>query len=224
MSPATMVICSSSRRDRWSRANIGSNSDDWSAIGVFSGQNGSVGWVLGRTRGTRLKLEGREWDTTGPADRNTGHTYTNVAVVNEHLAYATQGQTSGSRIYVWDGGDWAPGTSTGPLYGLDLNSEEEGVAVGRRGVAYWIDNGRWVQMPKSASTGGEDLTSVAMISRSRIFATSGRAQIFRWNGADWIKMTISGTTRTRDINGIWLTSNGAEGWAVGADGMILRYE
>ncbi|MCB9176766.1 MAG: hypothetical protein H6648_06355 [Caldilineae bacterium] len=213
------------RSRRWSKANTGSYTDNWASVSAFDGSDGVVAWVVGAGSGNRLKLTDSEWAPPGPADRNTGHTYSAVDVVGESLAYAIQGGTSGGRIYSWSGDEWRPGISTGPLFGLDVPASALGLAVGPRGAVWWIDDeGKWARMPSQPSTSGEDLLAAAIVTHDRAFAGGGRAGLFHWNGAGWTKLTIAGATRNRGIRGMWMAPDGSEGWAVGEDGLILHYQ
>jgi hypothetical protein len=214
------------RGNRWTRANTGSYTDDWVAVSGIDAVGGPVAWVLGGGRGNRLRLGEVDWAPDGPADRNTGHSYSAVQVVGPSLAYATQGGTGSGRIYEWNGTEWGPSISTGPLLDLHVPSPDLGVAVGPRGVTWWLDEetGKWVRMPKQPSTAGQDLEAVAVTSRDRIFAGGGRASLYHWNGVDWAKVSIRGTVSNRGILGIWISPDGSQGWAVGEGGLILRYE
>jgi hypothetical protein len=144
-------------------------------------------------------------------------------VVGRSLAYAIQGADNGSRIYSWNGTAWSPGPASGALYDLHMPEMGAGAAVGRGGLAWWLDAGTWVAMPKKPATSGEDLNAVAMLGKDRILAGGGRATIVRWNGTDWTRMDVDGTHRTRDIRAMWIAPGGAEGWAAGDEGLVLRY-
>lgn len=211
------------RLRRWAKANTESYLDDWKAVGAFEGPDATVAWVLGGTNGNRLRLKDGAWEPSSPADRRTGHSYSDVAVLGVSQAYAIQGGASGSRLYSWNGETWSPGPSTGPLFDLHLRSSTEAAAVGKGGAAWWLKDGTWSAMPKKPATSGEDLNAVAMLSPERIIAGGGRATIMRWNGQDWAKMEVGGSHKSRAIRGMWIAANGRDGWAVGDDGLVLRY-
>lgn len=211
------------RLRRWAKSNTDSYLDDWKAIGAIEGPDATVAWVLGGTNGNRLHLKDGSWEPSSPGDRRTGHGYSDVTVLGPSLAYAILGASSGARIYSWNGDGWSPGPSTGPLFDMQMRSSTEGAAVGKGGSAWWFSGGSWAAMPKKPATSGEDLNAVAMLSPDRIIAGGGRATIMRWNGQDWAKMDVTGSHKSRAIRGMWIAANGREGWAIGDDGLVLRY-
>ncbi len=206
----------------WRNANAGGYQDDWRAVGAIQGTSGLVGWVLGHDRGIRLKYDGSEWAPSGPADRNTGHQYTDVAMLSESSAIAIRDDTSGARLYEWDGTDWSPGPMTGALHDLHIVSATQGAAVGARGSVWLLGaGGDWNLMDRRPSTSGSDLNAVQMLSDDLIWAAGGRTGIYRWDGEEWTKETIA--AQTRDVNSMWISADGTDGWAVGEQGLFLRY-
>ncbi len=213
------------RSRRWSRADTGSYTDEWAAVDAVDGPEGPVAWVVGSGRGNRLRLIDSQWTAPGPADRNTGHSYSDLAVVGESLAYTIQDGTGSGRIYSWDGNQWSPEISTGPLLALHVPASDLGMAVGPRGTAWWLaEPGDWERMPSQPATGGQDLRAVSVLTRHRAFVGGDRSSLFHWNGDSWNRLTIGGATRNRAIHAIWMSPDGSHGWAVGEDGLILRYE
>jgi len=207
---------------RWKNVRTGGYEDDWRAVSAIQGPEGIRGWLLGHDKGLRLFFNGSTWAPSGPGDRNTGHEYSDVAMLSPSSAVATRDDASGARIYNWNGSDWVPGPSTGALHDLDVLSGTQGVAVGARGTVWRLGGGGWSQMASRPSTQGQDLNAVQMLSDEVIWAAGGRTRLYHWNGSTWTTHTIP--AQTRDIRGIWLSPSGDDGWAVGDGGLVLRYE
>ena len=207
----------------WRRVNnVDLYLDDWSTVNVIPVDRGYAGWALGNLNGNRLHYDGTTWGPSSPADRNNRtHEYSDVAMLGAAKAFAIQSNTSGARMYEWDGTNWSPGTSTGALFDMHVLSDTEGVAVGARGTVYWLDaDGEWVR-GEAPRTSGQDLYAVHMVAENLVWAAGGRGQIWLWNGTDWSNESVSGQIDT--IYSLWMTPDGSEGWAVGADGQFLRY-
>ena len=77
-------------------------------------------------------------------------------------------------------------------------------------------------MSSKPVTRGAPIRSVHMLSADRIHVGAGESGLFTWDGDRWITHRIIG--EARDVNGVWVSSDGQEGWGVGANGMLLRYE
>jgi ligand-binding sensor domain-containing protein len=211
------------RSRRWVKANTGSYTDNWRAVAAVQDTEGLTGWALGGDKGNRIKLTAGVWAPGGPVDRNTGHVYSGIAMLSPSSAFATQNSANGARIYKWNGSEWSPGPSTGPLNDLHVRSTTEGVAVGARGAAWALDTaGDWKVMTTKPSTSGNDLNAVFMVAPDHIWAGGGATKLFRYNGATWVADDIR--AQNRAIHDIWIAPDGSEGWAVGEAGLFLRYE
>jgi photosystem II stability/assembly factor-like uncharacterized protein len=208
----------------WRNANVANYTDDWKAIGLVDGPGGTRGWALGSGRGTRVFYNGTTWDPPAPDDRNSGHVYSDVAMMSISSAFASRSDASGARMMIWDGSAWSPGPATGTLYDMHVLSPTQGVAVGTRGSVWRLgDDGRWAQMPTRPQTSGQDLFGVHMVSDDLIWVGGARTELQQWDGTRWTKVTVPGT-QVRAIRSIWIAPDGSEGWAVGDDGLVLRYK
>ena len=208
----------------WRRAGSDVYQDDWRAVTVIRTDDGLRGWALGNLNGNRLYFDGTTWGPQSPADRNNRtHKYVDVAMLGAGSAVAVQGNTTGARIYTWDGTNWGAGPSTGALWDMHALSPTAGVAVGARGATWRLNaSGQWQRMESEPRTGGNDLFGVHMVAPDRIWAVGARGGIYLWDGASWTSHAVPG--QVRSINAIWLSEDGAEGWAVGDGGLFLRYE
>lgn len=199
------------------------NLDNWSGVSVFRGPQGLRGWIVGKTNGSRQFFDGSGWSAQSPSDlNNTSHKYADVAMLSEASAVAIQNGGTGSRVYNWDGNSWSPGAQTGALNSLDVLPSGDGAAVGATGTVWRRSpDGSWARMDNKPSTSGRDLLGVKMVAPDRIWAVGERGGIYHWDGTAWQTFAVTGVTK--DLNGVWFTGDGREGWAVGVDGTIARY-
>lgn len=199
------------------------NLDNWSGVGVFRGPQGLRGWIVGKTNGSRQYFDGSGWSAQSPSDlNNTSHKYADVAMLSESSAVAVQNGGTGSRIYNWNGSSWSPGAQTGALRSLDVRPSGDGAAVGATGTV-WLrsPDGTWARMDNKPSTSGRDLLGVHVVAPDHIWAVGERGGIYRWDGASWQTFAVTGVTK--DLNAVWFSGDGREGWAAGVDGTIARY-
>jgi photosystem II stability/assembly factor-like uncharacterized protein len=210
----------------WGRLAIDNYSDNWRALGVAQVPgSGYVGWLLGNLNGNRLMWSGSGsvWEPQSPGDRNNrSHAYSDVEVVGATLAYAISDAATGARIYSWDGTTWSPGPSTAALFDLDVPSPTMGVAVGKAGAVWRLgDTGTWTKA-EGPRTGGQDLYAAQMLAPDRIWVAGARGKMYLWNGTEWLDKSMAGSVK--GIRSMWMTAAGDDGWAVGDDGLVLRYQ
>jgi hypothetical protein len=208
----------------WRVVNTGSLLDDWWAVGVMSDADGLGGWLLGHAKGTRLRLAGSSWAATGPDDKNTAHQYTDVAVLAPNQAVAIRGDSTGARLMTWNGTVWSAGPMTGPLYDLHVPAGDLGAAVGAKGSVWRLGaGGNWAAMAPKPAALGQDLNAVHVRGADDLWVAGGRTQIFHWDGEAWAAHTVR-VPQTPAIRSLWISPDGAQGWAVGDEGVVLRYE
>lgn len=207
----------------WRRTGSDLYQDDWRAVSVIRTDDGLMGWALGHLNGNRLMFDGTSWAPSSPADRNNRtHKYSDVEVLGAGNAVAVQDNTTGARIYTWDGTNWGAGPSTGPLYDVHAPDATTGVAVGMRGNVWEMDADGWSRMANEPRTAGQDLYGVHMVAENAIWAVGARGGIYRWNGFEWTTESVPG--QVKSLYAVWMSPDGSEGWAVGDSGLFLRYE
>jgi hypothetical protein len=167
-----------------------------------------------------LTYDGSVWDAN-VEDRNTNHGYTDAQIVSATRAYATR-DDNGARLMIWDGSGWNLGPNTGPLHSLHMPDPTSGMAVGDRGSVWEFVEGEWRSKVVRPSTSSRALRTVHMTSPSTAWAGGDRTALFYWDGLDWTSFTVQ--ARNRHIYSIWIDPTGTEGWAVGSEGLVLRYE
>jgi hypothetical protein len=208
----------------WRIVNTNSLIDDFWTVSVLKAPEGLRGFTLGHGKGLRLFYDGSNWNAQGPDDRNNGHDYTDMQMLSISSAVAIRGDDSGARIMTWNGTNWTPGPSTGPLYDLHMKSGTEAVAVGFRGSVWQVGaDGKWAVMPQKPNTLGENLNAVHMIGPNDIWVGGGRTGLFHWDGQSWESAAVR-VPLNPAIRSIWMSKDGSTGWAVGDNGMVLRYK
>jgi photosystem II stability/assembly factor-like uncharacterized protein len=131
--------------------------------------------------------------------------------------------TGGTILTTIDGGqNWTKQDSNtaATIYHLDFRGEKRGIAVGERGTILRTTDGgnTWTPVPiKTRST----LLSVQFIDDNSGWAIGRSGAILRTDdaGATWIEQE-SGTKQ--NLYGLYFVKKA--GWAVGGDGMLLRYQ
>jgi photosystem II stability/assembly factor-like uncharacterized protein len=131
--------------------------------------------------------------------------------------------TGGTILTTVDGGQsWTKQDSTtvATIYHLDFRGEKRGLAVGERGtILRTIDGGNaWTAVAiKSRAT----LLSVQLVDDNSGWAIGRNGTILRTDdaGLTWIEQE-SGTKQ--NLYGLYFVKK--TGWAVGGDGMLLRYQ
>lgn len=208
------------RSGRWVASNTGGIPDNWRDLTAVLDGGTLRGWVVGNLRGNRLYFNGQSWLAPSPDDRNTGRDFTAVSMVGLTRGYAVQG-SGGGRLYIWDGGRWNPGPSVGPMRDMHIATERLGVMGGDNGNVLLFDGDGWAPMAQKPVTVGAAINAIYIVSPERIFAATSSGGLFAWDGARWT--TLRGPVQPREVFGLWMSADGRDGWAVGADGLVLRY-
>lgn len=208
------------RSGRWVSSNSSGVPDTWRGLSAVLDGTNLRAWMVGNLRGNRLYYNGQSWIAPSPDDRNTGRDFTAVGMVGLTRAYAVQG-SGGGRIYVWDGGRWNPGASVGPMRDLHIAGPTLGVMGGDNGNVYRFDGETWTAMPQKPLTLGASINAIHAVADERIFVATSIGGLFAWDGSRWA--TLRGPVQPREVHGLWMSADGRDGWAVGADGLLLRY-
>jgi len=189
--------------------------------------NKKKGWVVGSvSKGDRVI------DSILLTTENAGETWQRLRAPTRleliHIDFANDKRgwivgTGGTILATVDGGQtWTKQESgtTATIYHVDFRSEKRGLAVGERGaVLRTIDGGAtWTAVgAKVRST----LLNVQFVDDDTGWAVGRSGTILRTSnaGTTWIAQE-SGTKQ--NLYGLYFVKK--VGWAVGGDGMLLRYE
>ena len=143
-----------------------------------------------------------------------------IDVVDEKRAWIVG--AAGAILHTDDAGEtWIRQTSdtTAALYHVDFRNDKKGWAVGERGTILRTDNGgqTWTKVTSPARS---TLLSVQFVSDDEGWIVGRGGAILRSNdgGRSWIEQE-SGTKQ--NLYALFMTKK--NGWAVGSNGLILRY-
>lgn len=185
------------------------------------------GWVVGS-----VSKKDRVIDSILLSTDNGGETWSRQRAPSRleliHIDFANDKRgwivgSAGTILVTTDSGvTWTKQESgtTATIYHIDFRNEKKGLAVGERGTVLRTTDGgvTWspVQSP-SRST----LLSVMLVSDDEGWAIGRSGTILRTDsaGSVWIEQE-SGTKQ--NLYGLYFAKK--TGWAVGGDGMLLRYE
>ena len=185
------------------------------------------GWVVGS-----VSKDDRVIDSILLTTENAGETWQRQRAPSRleliHLDFANDKRgwivgTGGTILATIDGGQtWTKQESgtTATIYHVDFRSEKRGLAVGERGaVLRTIDGGAtWTPVEVTMKS---TLLNVQFVDDDTGWAVGRSGTILRTGnaGATWIAQE-SGTKQ--NLYGLYFIKK--VGWAVGGDGMLLRYE
>ena len=130
---------------------------------------------------------------------------------------------AGTILATVDGGEtWTKQTSgtTATIFHIDFRNDKRGLAVGERGTILRTSDGGITWTPVIVRT-RSTILSVQYVSDDNGWAVGRGGTILRTDdaGLDWIEQE-SGTKQ--NLYGLYFVKK--VGWAVGGDGMLLRYE
>jgi photosystem II stability/assembly factor-like uncharacterized protein len=124
---------------------------------------------------------------------------------------------NGSIIH-WNGQKWSifASPTSENLNSVQMRSESDGWAVGETGTVLRWNGTTW--LPISFPT-TSNLFSISIVSADNVWVAGWR--IFHWDGSAWSQVTTP-NNYSRAISMV-PGSNGTDGWAVGYNGSILRW-
>ena len=200
---------------------LGRDEDFWSVY-AFSANEA---WALGHHDGVILYWDGQRWDF-GIGIRWTGLPYTDLAMPAPDQGWTI---TADGYIYAYKGG-WTESPllrAAGPLRTITMYSPTEGWAAGDDGVLVRYFNGRWTESLVSGAYDGGGITGLHVHTPTDVWAAAAigsdeRADgaIYRYRGHQWEQVAY---TYTAQLNDIWLDDTLSNGWAIGNNGLVMRY-
>ena len=180
-----------------------------SASNVYMGSNN--GWFL--------RFNGTEWTAFDP-DPPTGSTrIAGIWPFNSTNIYCIIAVNYG-RIFNYDGTKWEQvyiGGENTLLYSIWGNTPSDIYVAGSAGLILQFNGTSWLGVSSSTT---QKLYSVFGSSASNIFAVGVQGTIVHNKGAGFVAENFNTTS---DLFGVWTSSDGSVAYAVGTDGMILKY-
>ena len=180
-----------------------------SASNVYMGSNN--GWFL--------RFNGTEWTAFDP-DPPTGSTrISGIWPFDSTKIYCIIAVNYG-RIFYYDGTKWEQvyiGGENTLLYSIWGNTPSDIYVAGSAGLILQFNGTSWLGVSSSTT---QKLYSVFGSSASNIFAVGVQGTIVHNKGAGFVAENFNTTS---DLFGVWTSSDGSVAYAVGTDGMILKY-
>lgn len=126
---------------------------------------------------------------------------------------------SNGKVFYFNGFGWEfVDTFSSEVTSFSFFDDKNGWLTGNFGYdnfRYKLTNGSWSAVKRS----NFNIFAVSHLSEDRLWSTGSQGEVNYFNGKDW---KIIKTPAKGNLYGITMLSNN-EGWAVGANGVILRY-
>lgn len=193
--------------------------EDFWAIYAFSENDA---WALGHRRGTLLRLNGQQWERAG----RTSYPYTGLAMPAPDRGWAI---AETGHVYRYDG-RWALASTlraSAPLRTIRMYSPTEGWTAGDGGLVVRYANGRWTESRISRPFYAGGITGLHVLTPDHVWAAAAldtgpqaEGAIFQYRDSRWVQVAHTPTTQ---LNAIWVNETLTNGWAVGNDGLVMRY-
>lgn len=193
--------------------------EDFRAIYAFSENDA---WALGYRNGTLLHLNGQQWEVVGW----TGYPYTGLAMPAPDSGWAI---AETGHVYRYDG-RWALASTQragGALRAIQMSSAADGWAAGDGGVVLRYANGRWTESRINRPFYRGGVTGLHVLASDHVWATgaldtgpAAEGAIFQYRDGGWAEVAHTPATQ---LNAIWVDDMLTSGWAVGNNGLVMRY-
>lgn len=190
----------------------------------------AVGDSPGAAPATMLRWDGTLWASIASG------TPIGIALRSVWMVSSTDGWAVGDvgGIVRWNGAAWSAETSppgTPQLNGVQALTSTDVWAVGNDGAIIHRDGVGWSTVPSGLAV-GQHLNSLYMISSVEGWAVgiddaTGSPILLFWDGLTWSRVfPIPAPPRAGaandDLEDVWMVAS-QDGWAVGEDGLILRF-
>ena len=181
-------------------------------------------FAAGPTPATMLRWDGTVWGSIGSG------TAAGVSLRSVWMVSSTDGWAvgDGGTIVRWNGAAWAAETSppgTPQLNAVQALTSTNVWAVGNDGAIIHRDGTGWSTVASGLGA-GQHLTSLYMLSATEGWAVGitvfGLPIILFWNGLTWSWVFPIPVFLPLNLEDVWMVAS-QDGWAVGQDGLILRF-
>lgn len=182
-------------------------------------------WVMGRELGLILHWDGQAWNLVS-SSVGTGIRYTGLAMPDSNTGWAI---AEDQNVYRYNGSWalWAFHSFGGPLRAIEFWSASSGWVGADFGVVGRYNDGAWSESRISRAFYSGGITDIDAVSQDEAWAVasldtgpSAQGAIFHYSDGAWSE--VAGTP-LGPLYGIWVDDAGTNGWAVGRDGLVMRY-
>jgi hypothetical protein len=184
------------------------------SIAVLAFSSPSNGWGVGW--GKIYHFDGRNWTQVASPSTRSYYGLTITPGTNGNDAWAVGDSNTMVR---WNGSAWSAVSSPAPsytvLYGVAMVNARDGWATGPYGQLMRWNGTAWslVNVPEASAH------ALAAVASNDVWAVGAAGQILHWNGSAWSSI---GSATGNDLYAISM-GWAHEGWAVGDNGVLLRY-
>jgi PKD repeat protein len=175
---------------------------------------------LGSINGWFIRYNGEGWTAYDPEPPTGSSKIAGIWPFNSTNIYCITASGYG-RIFHYNGEKWETefndGEAETSLYSIWGNTPSDIYVAGSTGLILQSNGTSWLGVSSSTT---QKLYSVFGSSASNIFAVGVQGTIVHNKGAGFVAENFNTTS---DLFGVWTSPDGSVAYAVGTDGMILKY-
>jgi PKD repeat protein len=195
--------------------------NDFNNTDLYSVRGSSTSNIfLGSINGWFIRFDGTGWTAYDPEPPTGSSKIAGIWVFSSTNLYCTTAAGSYGRLFHYDGEKWEQqygGDENIALYSIWGNTPSDIYVAGSTGLILQSNGTSWLGVSSGTT---QKLYSVFGSSASNIFAVGVQGTIVHNKGAGFIAENFNTTS---DLFGVWTSSDGSVAYAVGTDGMILKY-
>jgi PKD repeat protein len=198
------------------------NSNNFGNTDLYSVRGSSASNVyLGSNNGYFLRFNGTEWTEFDPNPPTGSSKIAGIWAFSSTNLYCSTAAGSYGRLFHYDGEKWDlmyGGDENIALYSIWGNTVSDIYVAGSTGLILQFNGTSWLGVSSGTT---QKLYSVFGSSASNIFAVGVQGTIVHNKGAGFIAENFNTIS---DLFGVWTSPDGSVAYAVGTDGMILKWE
>ncbi len=195
--------------------------NDFNDTDLYSVRGSSAANVfLGSINGWFIRFDGTGWTAYDPEPPTGSSKIAGIWAFSSTNLYCTTAAGSYGRLFHYDGEKWEQqygGDENIALYSIWGNTASDIYVAGSTGLILQSNGTSWLGVSSGTT---QKLYSVFGSSASNIFAVGVQGTIVHNRGAGFVAENFNTTS---DLFGVWTSPDGSVAYAVGTDGMILKY-
>jgi PKD repeat protein len=175
---------------------------------------------LGSINGWFIRFDGTGWTAYDPEPPTGSSKIAGIWAFSSTNLYCTTAAGSYGRLFHYDGEKWEQqygGDENIALYSIWGNTASDIYVAGSTGLILQSNGTSWLGVSSGTT---QKLYSIFGSSASNIFAVGVQGTIVHNKGAGFVAENFNTTS---DLFGVWTSPDGSVAYAVGTDGMILKY-
>jgi len=175
---------------------------------------------MGSINGWFIRFNGTAWTEYDPAPPTGSSKIAGIWPFNSTNIYCSTAAGDYGRVFHYDGNSWEQVYGGGAgiaLYSIWGNTISDIYVAGSTGLILQFNGTEWLTIGSGTT---QKLYSIWGSSASNVFAVGVQGTIVHNRGAGFVAENFS---TTNDLFGVWVAPDGSIAYAVGTDGMILKY-